>query len=352
MGRLGHQLIVLFFDWLTMQQISWHLNPSLPKTISTEIPWSNDLCQFTAAGCQTISHSRLCILEYHNIREQLLNHTSTLIYNHLFAKQFGTPNYAAHGGFCSINPVRTGYSAIADEWVPIRPGTDGALFLALTNEIIKQGLYEKNNCVFHYELPRSYQYMRNWNQGYLEWAKRHSLLRYTEPVNIHIYSEVLQKFRLAAQGKSDGKQPPDHLRKRVETHFDPLPFYSQPLETQQSDLHKYPLNAITQRRSNPARSGPGMPLAKHPARSFWHDCLLIVLPLTWLKSGWKPTYSAVRFFGATSVSVDEQLEHGGWVIGRTARFVRLSLKSHAGQVQFINENIDHAYRAVFCSITI
>jgi len=43
------------------------------------------------------------------------------------------------------------------------------------------------------------------------------------------FSEVLQKFRLAAQGKSDGKQPPDRLRKRVETHFDPLPFYSQPL---------------------------------------------------------------------------------------------------------------------------
>ena len=108
-------------------------------------------------------------------------------------------------------------------------------------------MYEKNNCVFQYELPKSYQYMRNWNQGYLEWAKRHALLRYTEPINIHIYSEVLQKFRLAAQGKSDGKQPPDHLRKRVETHFDPLPFYSQPLESQQSDLHKYPLNAITQR---------------------------------------------------------------------------------------------------------
>jgi anaerobic selenocysteine-containing dehydrogenase len=108
-------------------------------------------------------------------------------------------------------------------------------------------MYEKNNCVFQYELPRSYQYMRNWNQGYLEWAKRHVLTRYAEPINIHIYSEVLQKFRLAAQGKSDTRQPPDHLRERVETHFDPLPFYSQPLETKLSDLHKYPLNAITQR---------------------------------------------------------------------------------------------------------
>ena len=108
-------------------------------------------------------------------------------------------------------------------------------------------MYENNNCVFHYELPKSYQYMRNWNQGYLEWAKRHSLTRYAEPINIHIYSEVLQKFRLAAQGKSIGKQPPAHLRKRIATHFDPLPFFSETLEAQRTDLIKYPLNAITQR---------------------------------------------------------------------------------------------------------
>jgi len=108
-------------------------------------------------------------------------------------------------------------------------------------------MYEKNNCVYHYELPKSYQYMRNWNQGYLEWAKRHSLTRYAEPINIHIYSEILQKFRLAAQGKSDGKQPPEHLRERINTHFDPLPFYSDTLEAQQTDLQQFPLNAITQR---------------------------------------------------------------------------------------------------------
>ncbi len=108
-------------------------------------------------------------------------------------------------------------------------------------------MYEKNNCAFHYRLPPSFQYMRNWNQGYLEWAKRHGLIRYTDPVNIHLYSEVLQKFRLAAQGKSDSRQPPDHLRARVEKHFDPLPFYEAPLEAQQTDLEKYPLNAITQR---------------------------------------------------------------------------------------------------------
>ena len=108
-------------------------------------------------------------------------------------------------------------------------------------------MYEKNNCVYHYKLPKSYQYMRNWNQGYLQWAQQHSLTRYDEPINIHIYSEVLQKFRLAAQGKTQGKQPPKHLRKRVEAYFDPLPYYFEPLESQLSDKHKYPLNAVTQR---------------------------------------------------------------------------------------------------------
>ncbi len=108
-------------------------------------------------------------------------------------------------------------------------------------------MYEKHNCVFHYELPRSYQYMRNWNQGYLLWAQEHRLTRYAEPILIHIYSEVLQKFRLAAQGKSDGKQPPAHLRERIATYFDPLPFYYEPLEAQLTDLQDYPLNAVTQR---------------------------------------------------------------------------------------------------------
>ncbi len=108
-------------------------------------------------------------------------------------------------------------------------------------------MYAQNNCVYHHELPKSYQYMRNWNQGYLEWSRHHRLTRYVEPINIHIYSEVLQKFRLAAQGKRPGKQPPQRLRKRVEEYFDPLPFYHEPLEAARTDRHKYPLSAITQR---------------------------------------------------------------------------------------------------------
>src|SRR5512134_3980020 len=108
-------------------------------------------------------------------------------------------------------------------------------------------MYEQNNCVFHYQLPRSYQYMRNWNQGYLLWAQRTRLTRYAEPILIHLYSEVLQKFRLAAQGKGISRKPPQHLRGRIETYFDPLPFYFEPLEAQAPDRHKYPLAAVTQR---------------------------------------------------------------------------------------------------------
>ena len=40
--------------------------------------------------------------------------------------------------FVSVNPVRTGYSAIADEWVGIRPGTDGLFVLSLVHELLKR----------------------------------------------------------------------------------------------------------------------------------------------------------------------------------------------------------------------
>jgi anaerobic selenocysteine-containing dehydrogenase len=73
------------------------------------------------------------------------------------------------------------------------------------------------------------------------------MTRYSDPINVHLYSEVLQKFRLSAQGKYAGRQPPARLRSRIDTFFDPLPFYYEPLEGQHTDKHKYPLNAVTQR---------------------------------------------------------------------------------------------------------
>ncbi|MFK7753856.1 MAG: molybdopterin-dependent oxidoreductase, partial [Sedimentitalea sp.] len=115
-----------------------------------------------------------------------------------WAQNFGTPNYAAHGGFCSVNmaaagiytmggafwefgqpdwdhtklfmlfgvaedhdsnpikmgigkikargarvvgvnPIRTGYNAVADDWIGITPGTDGLFILAMVHELMKAG---------------------------------------------------------------------------------------------------------------------------------------------------------------------------------------------------------------------
>jgi anaerobic selenocysteine-containing dehydrogenase len=107
--------------------------------------------------------------------------------------------------------------------------------------------YEQNNCVFQYHMPQSMHYMRNWNREYLDFAKDKGWRQKNDPVQLAIYSDTLQAFRLAAQGKSAGRQPPEHLRARIDTYFDPLPFWYAPLEDAATDLGSYPLNAITQR---------------------------------------------------------------------------------------------------------
>ena len=107
--------------------------------------------------------------------------------------------------------------------------------------------YEQNNCVFQYHMPKSMHFMRNWNREYLDFAKEKGWRQKNDPVQLAIYSDTLQAFRLAAQGKTEGRQPPEHLRARIDTYFDPLPFWYAPLEDAATDLGSYPLNAVTQR---------------------------------------------------------------------------------------------------------
>jgi anaerobic selenocysteine-containing dehydrogenase len=90
-------------------------------------------------------------------------------------------------------------------------------------------------------------YMRNWNREYLDYAKDKGWRQKNDVVQICIYSDTLQTFRLAAEGKTRGRRPPAHLRERIATHFDPLPFWSPPLEDAFVDRTRYPLAAITQR---------------------------------------------------------------------------------------------------------
>ena len=70
-------------------------------------------------------------------------------------------------------------------------------------------MYAQNNCVFQYHMPETMHYMRNWNREYLDFAKDKGWRQRNDPVQLALYSDTLQTFRLAAQGKTAGRQPPD-----------------------------------------------------------------------------------------------------------------------------------------------
>ncbi|WP_430626174.1 molybdopterin-dependent oxidoreductase [Sulfobacillus thermotolerans] len=159
------------------------------------VDWETAL-RTVAGWLQQIRDTDPAQLAYFTGRDQMQ------AFNGYWARQFGTPNWAAHGGFCSVNmaaggmysvggsfwefgwpdldaarwfmllgvaedhpsnplklaigrlkdrggrfvvvnPVRSGYGALADEWVPIRPGTDGALLMAMMHVLEREGLYDR-----------------------------------------------------------------------------------------------------------------------------------------------------------------------------------------------------------------
>lgn len=126
-------------------------------------------------------------------------------------------------------------------------GEDGSQHLKGAPNPRQWEMYAKNNCVFHHTMPQDQQYMRNWNRPYLDFAMDKGWRQKNDPVQLALYSDTLQSFRLAAQGKTKGRQPPDHLRERIATYFDPLPFWYPPLEHEHTDTEAFPLAAITQR---------------------------------------------------------------------------------------------------------
>tara|TARA_B100000676_G_scaffold313203_1_gene392213 strand:+ start:16020 stop:18851 length:2832 start_codon:yes stop_codon:yes gene_type:complete len=103
--------------------------------------------------------------------------------------------------------------------------------------------YIANGCHWRHELGEGHRFFKFANAGYLSEAVELGLIDHDAPITLQIYSEELQKFRLAAQGHGD-HQPPDSERVRIETYFDPLPLWYAPFE---SECEDYPLHAITQR---------------------------------------------------------------------------------------------------------
>jgi anaerobic selenocysteine-containing dehydrogenase len=108
--------------------------------------------------------------------------------------------------------------------------------------------YIDNQCFFKFELKPNQRYMRHANRDYMELAKEAGWVGSTDQIVIELYSETLQKFRLAGQGLYDGPQPTqEHHKQRLSTYFDPLPFYYAPLEQALTDAQEYPFFAVTQR---------------------------------------------------------------------------------------------------------
>ncbi|MGI9483548.1 MAG: molybdopterin oxidoreductase family protein [Hyphomicrobiales bacterium] len=106
--------------------------------------------------------------------------------------------------------------------------------------------YIENGCNWHYKLPKNQRYFRHANRDYMEWATSVGFVPKAEPIIFQIYSEHLQKFRLAAKGHGDIRPPVTH-RKRVETFFDPIPVWYAPFEEALVDEGEFPMHAITQR---------------------------------------------------------------------------------------------------------
>src|SRR3546814_17721906 len=75
--------------------------------------------------------------------------------------------------------------------------------------------YIENNGFWREEIPEHARSFKMANRGYLEWAHKLGFVGSTAPIVLQLYSEQLQKFRLAAQGHGAYRPPAEH-RGRVD----------------------------------------------------------------------------------------------------------------------------------------
>jgi anaerobic selenocysteine-containing dehydrogenase len=106
--------------------------------------------------------------------------------------------------------------------------------------------YVEHGCFWQGELAPEARFYKHANRAYLDYARAMDFIERAEPITLQLYSEELQKFRLAADGHG-AVQPPERDRARIRTYFDPLPFWYPPFEDAASEVTAFPLHAITQR---------------------------------------------------------------------------------------------------------
>ena len=106
--------------------------------------------------------------------------------------------------------------------------------------------YIENGAFWHADIPAEARYFKQANAAYQDFAVEMGFYDAPQPYLFQIYSEVLQKFRLAAEGHGP-QQPPAHLKDRIHRCFTPLPSWYAPFEGSAVDGDAFPLHALTQR---------------------------------------------------------------------------------------------------------
>jgi anaerobic selenocysteine-containing dehydrogenase len=109
--------------------------------------------------------------------------------------------------------------------------------------------YKENGSFSMTHLPDEALFFKHANKAYQDFAVDMGFFDAPAPVTFNLYSEVMQKFRLAAQGHGD-VQPPDRLRDRLELTFNPLPTWYAPFEEERLGDRtdkEFPYHALTQR---------------------------------------------------------------------------------------------------------
>ncbi|MEM1362643.1 MAG: molybdopterin oxidoreductase family protein [Pseudomonadota bacterium] len=125
-------------------------------------------------------------------------------------------------------------------------GTDGTATCTGEPNPNQLDHYLENGSWFGLHLDPEHAYFRHANRGYLDWGIQKGIRASADPTVFQLYSEPLQKFRLAAEGFGD-RQPPDSHRDRIKSYFDPLPFWYPPFEETMVDEARFPLHALSQR---------------------------------------------------------------------------------------------------------
>jgi anaerobic selenocysteine-containing dehydrogenase len=160
-----------------------------------------------------------------------------------FTKPDGTRRYRDYRDFIVRYEKMPGVGFLAG-W----RGADGSKSLVGEPNPDQWERYVEHQSFFAFHLPESLQWNRHANQRYLDFAKKAGFVIDTDPIVMQIWSEPLQKFRLAGEGRYAGPRPPDPAdAKRLADYFDPLPAWHPPLEIAATDGAAYPLHAITQR---------------------------------------------------------------------------------------------------------